>query len=112
MVANQSEATTTTQPKQVRFDNTVIRLDWRGRIEEDIRDLGRRPIRKLGNTGVINDILAAGINTLDAQLLPPEIWSSNDVEGCRCKSCNVCENNPCKAAICPECSFQPPSLWK
>ena len=112
MVANQSKATTTTQPKQVRFDNTVIRLDWRGRIEEDIRDLGRRPIRKLGNTGVINDILAAGINTLDAQLLPPEIWSSNDVEGCRCKSCNVCENNPCKAAICPECSFQPPSLWK
>ena len=96
---------------KVRFNPIVSRFDWRGRIEESLKEEGKRPLRLINTARPINHPLTAGINVLDEQLLPQSIWSKKDLRGCRCGPCNKREEARCKGSICEECCYHPPAFW-
>jgi len=100
---------------RVRFHPKVMRLDWRGRIEEDLQDTKIHPVRLLNKNRPANHPLTASINYLDAQTLPQDLWSNVDLLGCRCNKCNTREQAHCgdqgEGGTCPDCSYYPPLLW-
>ena len=114
------ESTTTKEdsPKtthNVKFDKKVTRLDWRGIIEEALKEDNNRPIRFINQARPLNHPMAANINYLDAQLLPKDIWSTRDLLGCRCAPCNKLENAQCgntaMGNTCRECDYHPAIFW-
>jgi hypothetical protein len=107
----------TQSKKQVTFHPKVRRLDWRGWIEEDIKEEAPRSQRILNPRRPINNPLDATINHLDSKLLPKSLWSINDIKGCSCTTCHHAYNltrkdTPCKIRCCEECVFHPPALWE
>ena len=107
----------TQSKKQITFHPKVRRLDWRGWIEEDIKEEAPRSQRVLNPRRPINNPLDATINHLDSKLLPKSLWSINDIKGCSCTTCHHAYNltrkdTPCKTRCCEECVFHPPALWE
>ena len=98
--------------KQITFHPKVRRLDWRGVIEEDIKEEAPRPQRILNPRRPINNPLDATINHLDSKLLPRSLWSTKDIKGCSCTTCSwVRKDTPCKSKCCEKCVIHPPALW-
>ena len=101
--------------RRVSFNPKVTRLDWRGKIEEDLKEGGANPIRFINRARPLNHPLAASINFLDAQLLPQSLWSGQDLMGCRCAPCNKREEAPCGSGLdrvtCEYCDYHPAMLW-
>ena len=103
----------TQSKKQITFHPKVRRLDWRGWIEEDLKEEAPRPQRVLNPRRPINNPLDATINHLDSKLLPRSLWSTKDIKGCSCTTCHwVRKDTPCKTRCCAECVFHPPALWE
>ena len=107
----------TQSKKQITFHPKVRRLDWRGWIEEDVKEEGPRPQRVLNPKRPINNPLDATINHLDSKFLPKSLWSIKDIKGCSCTTCHhgynlARKDTPCKTRCCEECVFHPPALWE